>query len=134
MLNLPYYKDLRAVNLLNDDETQEIIKIVWATGYCGGGMRGARRGREGESGRRGREGKGKAGVLVVGSGVRGAWDCAQGRRVCGLGEAPGAVTLAGRDAGRMKALALRRWGGAKAGAKKASEKVENLLAIVKGFR
>ena len=48
MLNLPYYKDLRAVNLLNDDETQEIIKIVWATGYCGGGMRGARRGREGE--------------------------------------------------------------------------------------
>ena len=80
------------------------------------------------------EGKGKAGVLVVGSGVRGAWDCAQGRRVCGLGEAPGAVTLAGRDAGRMKAVAVRRWGGAKAGAKKASEKVENLLAIVKGFR
>ena len=59
MLNLPYYKDLRAVNLLNDDETQEIIKIVWATGYCGGGMRGARRGREGEGGR-------------VGCGVRGA--------------------------------------------------------------
>ena len=59
MLNLPYYKDLRVVNLLNDDETQEIIKIVWATGYCGGGMRGARRGREG---------KGKAGVFVTGSG------------------------------------------------------------------
>ena len=123
MLNLPYYKDLRAVNLLNDDETQEIIKIVWATGYCGGGMRGARRGREGESGRVG-----------YGVRVRGAWNCAQGRKACGLGEAPGAVTLAGRDAGRMKALALRRWGGAKAGAKKASEKVENLLAIVKGFR
>ena len=33
MLNLPYYKDLRAVNLLNDDETQEIIKIVRATGF-----------------------------------------------------------------------------------------------------
>ena len=57
--DLPYYKDLRVVNLLNDDETQEIIKIVWATGYCGGGMRGARRGREGEGGR-------------VGCGVRGA--------------------------------------------------------------
>lgn len=35
MLNLPYYKDLRAVNLLNDDETQEIIKIVRATGFTG---------------------------------------------------------------------------------------------------
>ena len=75
------------------------------------------------------EGKGKAGVLVVGSGVRGAWNCAQGRKACGLGEAPGAVTLAGRDAGRMKALALRRWGGAKAGAKKASEKVECELSF-----
>lgn len=68
MLNLPYYKDLRAMNLLNDDETQEIIKIVRATGYCGGGMRGARRGGEGEGVRRGREGKGKAGVFVTGSG------------------------------------------------------------------
>ena len=80
------------------------------------------------------EGKGKAPGDDVSCGARGAWDCVQGRRACGLGEAPGAVTLAGRDAGRMKALALRRWGGAKAGAKKASEKVEKLLAIVKGFR
>lgn len=80
------------------------------------------------------EGKGKAGVLVVGSGVRGAWDCAQGRRVCGLGEAPGAVTLAGRDAGRMKALALRRWEEVKAGPRKHREKLKNLLAIEKGFR
>ena len=38
MLNLPYYKDLCAMNLLNDDETQEIIKIVRAE-------RGLRRGR-----------------------------------------------------------------------------------------
>ena len=35
MLNLSYYKDLCAMNLLNDDETQEIIKIVRAAGFCG---------------------------------------------------------------------------------------------------
>ena len=91
MLNLPYYKDLSALNLLNGDETQEIIKIVQAAGCCEDGMRDVRR--DGGRGRR------RVAMRVVGSGARGAWNCDQGRRACGLGEAPGVVALAGRDAG-----------------------------------
>lgn len=85
MLNLPYYKDLFAMNLLNDDETQEIIKIV--------------RVERGLPARKTRERKGDGGRIGCGVGARGAWNCAQGRRACGLGEAPGVVALAGRDAG-----------------------------------
>lgn len=104
MLNLSYYKDLFAMNLLNDDETQEIIKIVRAAGFCGVECKAC----EGE-------GEGEGGRVGCGVGARGAWNCAQGRRACGLGEASGVAALAGRDAGRTKALALWRWEGGESG-------------------
>ena len=129
MLNLPYYKDLCAMNLLNDDETQEIIKIVRAAGYCGGEMRGVRRGREGEGG--------WVAMWAVGRDCIAAVDL---RRASGggarAGAAPGARLLRRCIDGAVSAadhLATAAPGGEPA-PRKTLGKVENLLAIVKRFR